>query len=152
MPRISHLIAPALAATLALGIAAPASAKDRDGWRDNDRHERVEYRRDNWRGDRADRYDRRNDGVARDLRITINDLARDINAAERRGQLRYSPEIPQQLKLLRDRYDQYSHRGFNPREAEQIRNHAGSLRLVLNRHIARADSYGSRFGYGYGRR
>ena len=38
MPRITHLIAPALAASLALGIAAPAAAHSNDGWRDNDRY------------------------------------------------------------------------------------------------------------------
>lgn len=142
MPRIAHLIAPALAASLALGIAAPASAQGRDGWRQDTRQaERIDHR--------SDRFDR---AQSRALQADIKELARDIRQAERRRLLYNPSELRGQLARLQHRFDAFSRQGINPREAQLIRNNTVSLRRSLNMQLARAERFGGRYSHGYGRR
>lgn len=154
MTRISALTGTTLAAALALGMAAPASAQRSDGWRDNDRAG-SDYRQDDrrdWReGDRRDdgrewRSDRRDDRLAFALRAEINELGRDIYQAERRGLIRYAPELRVQFGLLEDRYDHMAHRGYSDREVRWLQQKSASLRRSLEIHLAQAERRG-RFAF-----
>ncbi|MCB2087721.1 MAG: hypothetical protein R3E18_06335 [Sphingomonadaceae bacterium] len=147
MKTLTRIAAPALAATLALGLAAPASAQRYDGNRDAERgwtdsRPAPEYRA-NDRGYRADRRDARFEAQ---MRAEIRDLGQDIRQAERRNLIGYAPELKVQFRLLKSEFERMDRRGYNPAEKRWLTQKTASLRRSLEVHIAQAERR-NRFAY-----
>ncbi|MBD3730047.1 MAG: hypothetical protein IE933_10105 [Sphingomonadales bacterium] len=133
----------ALAASLALGLAAPSMAHDRyDGQRDDRGYGSADYD--------YGRYQPR----ARALLADINRLGYEVRTAEDRGLIRYAPQFREQLRQINYEYERSARHGFTEREVWRVQQHVDSLRRSLRIYIARGDRYDrrDRYGYGYGRR
>lgn len=137
MVTLNKIAAASIAAAIALGAAAPASAADyrHRGWGDDYGYAQSRGWNDNDYG----RYDARagRDGTA--LRYRILDLRQDISVAAQRGQIsrREFVSLANKADRLGARYTDYASRGGIGRwEADDLRERIADLRSQLN-HEAR---------------
>ncbi|GGZ15242.1 hypothetical protein ACFSTD_22615 [Novosphingobium colocasiae] len=134
MVTLNKIAAASLAAAIALGSVAPASAADygHRGWGNGSAYAQSR----GWDDDGYGRYDAR-DGNA--LRLRILDLRSDISMAAQRGIISRGEfvSLARQVDRLGARYTDYARDGgIGRREANDLRDRIVDLRQRLN-HEAR---------------
>jgi hypothetical protein len=150
MRKLHSVIASALVATTALGVALPAQAQSYPrGYEDRyDRHDRDDDRHDDddRRGRYDDRYDNRGSrGQAQAIRVQISDLERRVERLDGRDRIseREAAGLRNTVWRLREQFRVYNRDGLSRREAEVLRARIDQVRSRLHRE--RRDGDGRRW-------
>ncbi|MBW8785775.1 MAG: hypothetical protein JF593_14260 [Novosphingobium sp.] len=114
MPKLSKIVAPALLASLALGVAMPAQAQPFSG-RDRPHYGYVDS------------------GRVEAMRAQIDDLQRRIDGNAWRGRIsdREASRLRMQVYRLRDEFRGLSRHGLSRDETRMLQNRIDTLRVRL---------------------